>query len=70
MLDFPARRIQTQSAPANAATKRLAETSSILVHKKQSSAVASFQTMGSFSLKEVLKTIGTTVSSRNTSISE
>ena len=42
---------------------------SILVRKKQSSASAGLQTMGSFSLKEVLRTIGTSVSWRNASIS-
>ena len=42
---------------------------SILVRKKQSSASAGLHTMGSFSLKEVLRTIGTPVSSRNASIS-
>ena len=42
---------------------------SILVRKKQSSASAGLQTMGSFSLKEVLRTIGTPVISRNASIS-
>jgi hypothetical protein len=42
---------------------------SILVRKKQSSASSGLQTMGSFSLKEVLRTIGTSVSSSNASIS-
>jgi hypothetical protein len=42
---------------------------SILVRKKQSSASAGLHTTGSFSLKEVLRTIGTSVNSRNASIS-
>ena len=42
---------------------------SILVRKKQSSASAGLHTTGSFSLKDVLRTIGTSVSTRNASIS-
>lgn len=54
-----------KSPPPRLTTQSPKTSTSILVRKKQSSASSGRHTTGSFSLNEVLSTIGTPVSSRN-----